>query len=135
MFISFSIYPELAHNKHFIRHNIPQNKVLIIPKSPSFLPRQTIFDTKRPIPHPLIRILRLLSDRLRSLPQIRLHLLPICNCLVRTNRIIFSHKRQDCRKYDIPTAFSIYFSLLLTVIYFCFLLFGLSDCVILSSPF
>ena len=32
----------LLHNKHFIRHHISQNKVLIIPKSLSFLPRQTI---------------------------------------------------------------------------------------------
>ena len=30
----YSIYPELTHNKQFIRHNIPQNTVLIIPKSP-----------------------------------------------------------------------------------------------------
>ena len=36
-----SIYPELTHNKHFIRHNMPQNKVPIIPNSPTFLPRQT----------------------------------------------------------------------------------------------
>ena len=41
----------LLHNKHFIRHHISQNKVLIIPKSPSFLPWQTILHTQRPIPH------------------------------------------------------------------------------------
>ena len=44
-----SIYPELTHNKHFIRHHTSQNKAHIIPKNYSILPRQTIFHTQRPI--------------------------------------------------------------------------------------
>lgn len=81
-----SIYPKLTHNKHFIRHNVPHNKVLIISKSPFYLPRQTIFDTNRPIPHLLIRILHLPPDWLRPPPKISLHLLPVCCCQVRTNK-------------------------------------------------
>lgn len=67
----------LLHNKHFIRHHISQNKVLIIPKSLSFLPRQTGFNASRPVTNSCIRILHLPPDRLRPSPQIRLHLLPI----------------------------------------------------------
>lgn len=48
-----------------------------MPKIYSFLPRQTVFDTQRPIPHPGIRIHRLPPQRSRSSSQICLHLLPI----------------------------------------------------------
>ena len=68
---------QTTYNKHFIRQYICQNKVLIPLKIYSHLHRQTIFDTNRPIPNSCIRILRLPPKRPGSLPQVRLHLLPI----------------------------------------------------------
>lgn len=38
------------HNKHFILHNVPQNKVLIIPKPPHFYPGRLLSTHSVPQP-------------------------------------------------------------------------------------
>ena len=67
-------------NQHIIStlfDTIPHKIKCLFPKTNSILPWQTTFNTQRPIPHPRIRILPLPPNRLRTLAQIRLHLLPI----------------------------------------------------------
>lgn len=86
--ISFDLF-RIKHNKFFIRHNVSQNKALIISKFPSSLPRQAISHTKRPIPHLRIRILCKPRQLPRPTPQISFHLLPIWCCQVRTNNFLY----------------------------------------------
>lgn len=94
---SYFLFQPVLYFCHFNQHLIDtlfttyvMNKVSIIPKNSSFLLRQTILNTQRTPAYPRIRQFRFSPQRSGALPQVRLHLLPICCCQVRTNKFYSS---------------------------------------------